>query len=94
MDNKEEKIAIVKSPCYIHNKKTVFKNAMTRADAVERMAKANWISVVCAKNKCTPDSFSQKEWDAGWIKLPKPYKKVYFAGAESALDALLGGKNG
>ena len=62
---------------------------ITRADAVERMAKANWITVVCLKNKCTPESVSQKEWDSEWNKLSKPYKKVYFAGAEAALNALL-----
>lgn len=63
---------------------------ITRAEAVERMAKANWRAVVCSKNKCTPDSVSQKEWNAEWIKLPEIFKKVYFAGAEVALDALLG----
>lgn len=92
MTYKEERFAIVKSPCCIHNKKTVFKNAMTRAEAVYRMAKANWIAVVCWKNKSTPDYVSQKEWEAGWIELPKIIKKVYFDGAKAALDALLGGK--
>lgn len=62
---------------------------MTRYEAIERMAKANWITVVCLKNKCTPKSVSQKEWNSEWIKLSKPYKKVYFAGAEAALNALL-----
>lgn len=62
---------------------------LSRSEVIERMAKANWITVVCLKNKCTPESVSQKEWDAEWIKLSKQYKKVYFAGAEAALNALL-----
>ena len=40
MSDKEERIAIIKSPYCIHNKKTIFKNAMTSEEAVERMAKA------------------------------------------------------
>ena len=63
--------------------------SIPRSEAIDKMAKANWITVVCLKNKCTPKSVSQKEWDAEWIKLSKQYKKVYFAGAEAALNALL-----
>ena len=37
---KERKIAIVSSPCIIHNKKTIFKNAITRKQAVENIEKA------------------------------------------------------
>ena len=67
----------------------MWQSSPTRSEAIERMAKANWITVVCLKNKCTPESVSQKEWDVEWIKLSKQYKKVYFAGAEAALNALL-----
>lgn len=64
-------------------------NAMTRQEAVEVMAKANWIATVCAKNQCMPIDISMEEWNKEWEKLRKDYKKVYYAGAEASLNALL-----
>ena len=58
---------------------------------VEIMAKANWIAVVCAKNQCVPIDISMEEWNKEWEKLRKDYKKVYYAGAKAALNALLKG---
>lgn len=82
MANNEEKVAIVKSPCYIHNKKTIFKNAITRAEAVERMAGA-LCHRHCPEKVCTS---SCNEWEKYGTK----------EDAEAALDALLGkeAKNG
>lgn len=64
-------------------------NAITRQDAIEIMAKANWIAVVCAKNQIVPTGVSKEEWDAEWAKLRSDYKKVYYSGAEASLNALL-----
>ena len=63
---------------------------MTRQEAIEVMAKANWIAVVCAKNQIVPVNVSKEEWDTEWNKLSKSFKKVYLAGAEGSLNALLG----
>lgn len=61
--------------------------------AIEVMAKANWIAVVCAKNQIVPTGVSKEEWDAEWAKLRSDYKKVYYSGAEASLNVLLeGGK--
>ena len=62
----------------------------TRQEAIEVMAKANWIAVVCAKNQIVPVNVSKEEWDTEWNKLSKSFKKVYLAGAEGSLNALLG----
>lgn len=62
---------------------------MTRQEAIERMAKANWIATVCAKNQCVPVDITKEQWDEEWEKLRIDYKKVYYAGAEAALNALL-----
>lgn len=64
-------------------------NAMTRQEAIDIMAKANWIAVVCAKNQIVPTGVSKEEWDAEWTKLRSDYKKVYYSGSEAALTALL-----
>ena len=89
MADKEERYISITQMVAKENIETEKYRVMPREEAIERMAKANWITVVCLKNKCTPESVSQKEWDAEWNKLSKPYKKVYFAGAEAALNALL-----
>ena len=44
-------------------------------EAIEIMAKANWIAVVCAKNQIVPIGVSKEEWDAEWDKLRSDYKK-------------------
>lgn len=83
MANNEEKIAIVKSPCYIHNKKTVFKNCMTRSEAIEKIAKVF----------CRADADHTSCADCAWFKTKKctTFLKDQFLGsAEAALDALLG----
>lgn len=82
MANNEEKVAIVKSPCYIHNKKTIFKNAITRAEAVEIMAKAlhhNELRYV----DLLP-----------WVYLDSEIKRQFLERAEVALDAILGKEAG
>lgn len=84
MTDKEERIAIVKSPCCIHNKKTVFKNAITRAEAVERMAKAMCKKCIGCYN-CR-----NKNNKAECKKFIKGNLYVFYA--EAALYALLGGK--
>ena len=58
-------------------------------EAIEIMAKANWIAVVCAKNQIVPAGVSKEEWDAEWDKLKKSFKKVYYSGAEASLKTLL-----
>ena len=62
---------------------------ISRQEAIERMAKANWIATVCAKNQCVPVDITKEQWDEEWEKLRIDYKKVYYAGAEDALNALL-----
>ena len=62
---------------------------MGRQEAIEKMAKANWIATVCAKNQCVPVDITKEQWDEEWEKLRIDYKKVYYAGAEAALNALL-----
>lgn len=64
--------------------------SMTRQEAIEKMAKANWIATVCAKNQCVPFDITKEQWDEEWEKLRIDYKKVYYAGAEAALNSLLG----
>lgn len=80
-----EKFAIVKSPCYIHNKKTVFKNTMTRAEAVERIA----------KGLCRIDNLWETCAGCRYYKKKNLCKAIiiaanYLTRAEAALDALLG----
>ena len=69
------------------------KGGMTRSEAIEKTAKANWIATVCDKNQCVPVDITKEQWDEEWEKLRIDYKKVYYAGAEAALDALLGESN-
>lgn len=82
MADKEEKVAIVKSPCYIHNKKTVFKNCMTRSEAIVKMAKAlcNWYYTACSE--C-----ALKDKPKECFRLLKDAS--FYEQAESALNALL-----
>lgn len=61
-----------------------------KQEVIELMAKANWIATVCAKNQCVPVDITKEQWDEEWEKLRIEYKKVYYAGAEAALNALLG----
>jgi len=65
-------------------------NIFTRQEAIEKMARAGWIATVCAKNQCAPTDVTKEQWDKEWDKLRKDYKKVYYAGAEAELNALLG----
>ena len=67
-------------------------NVFTRQEAIEKTAKANWIATVCAKNQCVPIDITKEQRDEEWEKLRIDYKKVYYAGAEAALNALLEGK--
>lgn len=71
-------------------KREKFLIGIPRKEAIEIMAKANWIAVVCAKNQIVPVNVSKEEWDTEWNKLSKSFKKVYLAGAEGSLNALLG----
>lgn len=66
-----------------------FYSTISRKESIERMAKANWIATVCAKNQCVPADITKEQWDEEWKKLRIDYKKVYYAGAEAALNALL-----
>ena len=82
-ESKEEIIAIIKSPCYLHNKKTIFKNCMTRSEAIERAAK----------------SIHYYEWKhhnnmPKWNELNSDIQNDYSKMAEAALDALLGKEAG
>lgn len=70
--------------------KIIIGGSMTKQVAVEKMAKANWMAVVCAKNQIVPTDVSKEEWDAEWDKLKKSFKKVYYSGAEASLETLLG----
>lgn len=62
---------------------------MTRQEAIEKMARAGWMATVCAKNGIIHFNVTKEQWDEEWDKLRKDYKKVYYAGAEAELDALL-----
>lgn len=104
MADKEERILIARSRDYTltdTDKGKLFEgnisphcaNVFTRQEAIERIAKANWIATVCAKNQCVPFDITKEQWDEEWEKLRIDYKKVYYAGAEAALDALLGDSN-
>lgn len=95
MTDKEERIYILsKQFCpSVDGWEKAKESSMTRPEAIEVMAKANWIAVVCAKNQIVPTGVSKEEWDAEWAKLRSDYKKVYYSGAEASLNALLeGGK--
>lgn len=60
-----------------------------RKKAVEIMAKADWQATVCAKSGHAINEIPQDEWDKEWEKLRADYKKIYYAGAEHALNAVL-----
>lgn len=62
---------------------------MTRKEAIERIAKADWQATVCAKNGHAITEIPQEKWNEEWEKLRADYKKIYYAGAENALNALL-----
>lgn len=103
MAEKEERISVIvyeKDPCencpgnpmtdcQVCEKDLRYDGSMTRTEAINRMAKANWIATICAKNQCVPFDITKEQWDEEWEKLRIDYKKVYYAGAEAALDALL-----
>lgn len=107
MEDKEERILCLKVDykpfVYLPNPrdykvpediyKIIIGGSMTKQEAIEIMAKANWIAVVCAKNQLVPTGVSKEEWDAEWAKLRSDYKKVYYSGAKAALNALLEGGN-
>lgn len=67
------------------------KPGLKRSESIEKIAKANWMATVCAKNEIIPFDVTKEQWDEEWNKLRKDYKKVYYAGAEAALNALLEG---
>lgn len=103
MAEKEERIMICRSTDYTitdTDKGELFEgkiaphcaNVFTRQEAIEKMAKANWIASVCAKNQCVPFDITKEQWNEEWEKLRIDYKKVYYAGAEAALNALLEGE--
>ena len=81
--------AILQEGCHIADSCSCCNVGIPFEVAVEKMAKANWIAVVCAKNQIVPAGVSKEEWDAEWDKLKKSFKKVYLAGAEASLKTLL-----
>ena len=91
MAEKEERILVLKATeddfIYKHFNGKGF---IPRQEATEKIAKADWIATVCAKNQCVPVDITKEQWDEEWEKLRIDYKKVYYAGAEAALNALLG----
>ena len=90
--DRSQKTKLVKPSIDCKKCKQAKYRGMTRQEAIERMAKANWIATVCAKNQCVPVDITKEQWDEEWEKLRIDYKKVYYAGAAAALNALLEGK--
>lgn len=67
---------------------------MTRAEAVERMAREIFKAEICEGSgfNVKPSDFDPKDWNKKWDNLSIDKKRIYYAAAEAALDALLGGK--
>ena len=86
---KDDCAAILQEGCHVADSCACCNVGIPFEEAIEKMAKANWIAVVCAKNQIIPVNVSKEEWDAEWDKLKKSFKKVYYSGAEASLKTLL-----
>lgn len=66
---------------------------INKAEAIERMAKIDWIKTVCVKNKVHTDKTAKEKLEEEWIKFKKKnYKNIYLKSAKAALEALLKGE--
>ena len=65
---------------------------ITRAEAVEIMAKEIFKAEICEGSgfNVKPSDFDPKDWHKKWVNLRTDKKRIYYAVAEAALDALLG----
>lgn len=81
----EERIIITR----MYEEKPIRAVNLSLSDAIEIVAKADWQATVCAKNGHSVNEIPQDKWNEEWKKLRADYKKIYRAGAENALKALL-----